>query len=234
LMIARLRSAAVMLTLVLILAACSPLSGSDPPIPSSSGSARGTSSGGLELHGTLIDPPFPPPTQILSDTSGQPVSVAGRARDSLTLLFFGYTHCHDACPTIMADLATARRLLPVEVRDRVTVLFVTEDPERDTPAVLRRWLDRIDPSFVGLIGGNDASKAMLKQLYLPETTRNAHPTPAIRHGDGHAHDEHGSYGLDHTGVVYGFSPQGRAVIYTGGTTPTEYAADFNRLLAESR
>jgi protein SCO1/2 len=152
----------------------------------------------------------------------------------LTVLFFGYTHCPDVCPTTMQDLAAARDLLAGELRDDVTVVFVTEDPERDTPGTLRRWLDRFDPAIVGLIGGNSASKAMLKELYLPETVQDPKPTQRVRHGSGHAHDEHGEYGVDHSGVVYAFAPQGWTVIYTGGTTAPQYAADFTRLLATTR
>lgn len=190
--------------------------------------------GGADLRGTLVDPPLPPPAQVLSDTAGQPFSVAAESRRQLTVLFFGYTHCPDVCPTTVADLASARRLLPGELRSRVTVAFVTEDPRRDTPSALRAWLDRLDPAFVGLIGGNRASTAMLKQLYLPETTRNPHPKEPVEHGDSRTHDDHDSYGVDHSGIVYAFSPQGQTVLYTGGTTPAQYAADFTHLLRGTR
>src|SRR5215218_10571817 len=112
--------------------------------------------------------------------------------------------------------------------------LLPKTPERDIPATLRRWLDRFDPAIVGLIGGNSASMAMLKELYLPETVRDPKPTQRVRHSNGHAHDEHGEYGVDHSGVVYAFAPQGWTVIYTGGTTAPQYAADFTRLLATTR
>ena len=127
------------------------------------------------LHGTVLNPPLPAPSQTLEDTDGRPFSIADQAHTHVTVLFFGYIHCPDVCPTTMADLAAARRKLPTTPRQKVTVVFVTEDPRRDTPAALRTWLDRIDPSFIGLIGGNTTSKAMLNQLYLPETQLN--PTP---------------------------------------------------------
>jgi protein SCO1/2 len=184
------------------------------------------------LHGTLLDPPMARPTQALRDTSGESFSLADRPEGELTVLFFGYTHCPDVCPTTMADLAAARARLPLELRDRVRVVFVTEDPRRDTDAALRRWLDRIDPSFVGLRGGNEATAAMLKQLYLPATQLAPNPEKPVEHP--HSDDErqhaHGKYGIEHSGVVYAFAPEGRAVIYTGGTTPGEYAEDFARLL----
>ena len=190
-----------------------------------------TDASGSRLHGTLVDPPLPRPTQVLRDTSGQVFSFADRPADELTVLFFGYTHCPDVCPTTMADLASARHQLPAPLRDRVTVVFVTEDPERDTPGSLRRWLDGFDPSFVGLRGGNAATKAVLEQLYLPATKRREHPQDPINHPDtGVRHHHHGDYAVEHAGVVYAFGPGRTTVIYSGGTKPSEYAADFTKLL----
>jgi protein SCO1/2 len=175
-----------------------------------------------------------PPTQTLKDTEGRAFSVAASSRHGLTLLFFGYTHCPDVCPTTVRDLAEARGSLTSDLRDRVTVVVVTEDPERDKPAALRRWLDRFDPTFVGLIDGNATSAAILKQLYLPETSRDPQPSTPVRHATNSAHDEHGKYGVDHSGVVFAFAPNGETVTYTGGTKPDQYAADFTRLLATTR
>ena len=76
-----------------------------------------------------------------------------RPAAQITALFLGDTHCPDVCPTTMADLAAAKRLLPTRITDRLKVVFVTEDPRRDTSSVLRAWLDGFDPTFVGLIGG---------------------------------------------------------------------------------
>lgn len=187
------------------------------------------------FYGTLIDPPLDPPTETLRDTTGEGFSVASRPLDEVTVLFFGYTHCPDLCPTTMADLAAARDQMPPRMRDRVTVAFVTEDPGRDRPAALRRWLDRFDPSFVGLRGGNAASRDMLAHLYLPQTERVDDPRKPIKHPSaGASHHEHGRYGVAHAGEVYAFGPGDRTVIYTGGTTPDEYAADFARLLSAAQ
>lgn len=81
------------------------------------------------------------------------------ARDpdaGITLLYVGYTNCDDICPTHMAMIARALDELPPEVRTRVRVIFITADPERDTPATLREWLDRFDASFIGLTGDPEA------------------------------------------------------------------------------
>lgn len=180
-----------------------------------------------ELHGTLVNPPLPRPRETLRDTSGRRFSLANAPKNEVTVLFFGYTHCPDLCPTTMADLATARSLVSAEMRSKITVVFVTEDPERDTPRALRRWLDSFDTSFVGLMGGNAATKAMLKQLYLPQTKLVSHPDKAIEHP---AHHHHGEYGVEHAGIVYTFGPGDTTLIYSGGTKPSEYASDFTRLL----
>ena len=184
-----------------------------------------------EYHGTLLDDPvMERPDLTLTDTAGRPFSFRDRPEGEVTVVFFGYTHCPDVCPTTMADLAAARRQLPEAVRDRVVVAFVTEDPERDTPAVLRDWLDGIDPDFVGLTGGNDDTEQALRELYMPETTVVTDPKdPVVHPEDGREHP--GDYGLEHTGIVYAFGPAG-TVVYTGGTRPREYAEDF-ALLADA-
>ena len=230
----RWRLAAALLTSPLGLLGCAPTPATRGPDSSVQASGTALSADRAGLHGTLVDPPIPPPAQVLRDTAGRPFSVSAESRRRLTMLFFGYTNCPDVCPSTMADLASARRLLPDDLRSQVTVVFVTEDPTRDTPAALRRWLDRLDPNFVGLRGGNRASTAMLEQLYSPETTRNPNPKDPVDDGGSGRHDDRDSYGVDHSGVVYGFTPQGETVLYTGGTTPAQYAADLTLLLAGSR
>jgi protein SCO1/2 len=195
------------------------------------------------FHGTLMQQAQPRPDLTLPTTSGDLFDLGDRPEDEITLLFFGYTHCPDLCPTTMADLALAQDMLAPEVRDRVQVVFVTEDPARDTPEALREWLDRFDPTFTGLIGGNEATAAALRELYLPDSAQVADPSTAIVHphqGDEHAGEDHGqdggghshgNYGVDHAGAVYAWGPGGRSVIYTGGTTPDQYAEDLTELAA---
>ncbi|TQN43103.1 protein SCO1/2 [Blastococcus colisei] len=195
------------------------------------------------FHGTRMQQAQPRPDLTLPTTSGDLFDLGDRPEDEITLLFFGYTHCPDLCPTTMADLALARDMLAPEIRDRVQVVFVTEDPERDTPEALREWLDRFDPEFIGLIGGNEATAAALRELYLPESAQVADPSTAIVHpheadehaGEAHGQDggghSHGNYGVDHAGAVYAWGPGSRSIVYTGGTTPDQYAEDLTRLAA---
>ena len=121
------------------------------------------------FNGTLIDPPLRPANVVLKDTHGTQFNLARLAPDKVTALFFGFTNCDDVCPTTMADLASARRSLPPSLAGKVTVLFVTVDPHRDTPPVLERWLGQFDPDFIGLRGPTDLIHQAERSLYLPES-----------------------------------------------------------------
>jgi protein SCO1 len=147
----RLLAAAAVLASV-ALAGCT-ASASTPPM-SGAISAEPTPQG--TYRGLALDPPQPRPTFTLTDTSGKPYDFAARTRGVPTLLFFGYTHCPDVCPTTMADTAAALRDTPQPLRGQVRVVFVTTDPARDTGKVLAAWLRNFDPDlptkFVGLTG----------------------------------------------------------------------------------
>ena len=110
--------------------------------------------GGYEgLH--LADP-YQKPDFTLTDTSGAPFDFAEQTADGPTLLFFGFTHCPDICPTTMADVMLALGEVDPAVAEKTSVVFVTTDPARDTPEVLGTYLDRFDSAlptpFIGLTG----------------------------------------------------------------------------------
>lgn len=164
-------------TLVLgLLPGCAPNPGkptSSPPLPVGSLSGR---PGGW--HGTMVDKPaLATPPGTFRTTAGQAYQFTRPPRDEVTVVFFGFTHCHDVCPTTMADLAAARRSLRPSVAEGLHVVFVTVDPKRDTPPVLHRWLTRYDPSFVGLRGSEATVHAAERSLYAPVsgTTPRASP-----------------------------------------------------------
>jgi protein SCO1/2 len=96
-----------------------------------------------------VAPGLPKPNFTLTDTNGNPYDLDGQTQGYLTALYFGYTNCPDVCPTHMANIAAALRQLPASVTSHIKVLFVTTDPARDTPAVLRAWLNNFDPTFIG-------------------------------------------------------------------------------------
>lgn len=182
------------------------------------------------FSGTLVDPPLRPATVALKSTQGAQVDLARPAPDKVTVLYFGFTKCDDVCPTTMADLAAARRSLPPSLAEKVTVLFVTVDPRRDTPPVLERWLGQFDQTFVGLRGPTDLVHAAERSLYLPESgsqSPSAHPDTD---GADHASKDGFTYKVDHSGLVYVFGPGDRLLLYSGGTTPAEYTEDLTRLL----
>src|SRR4051794_1801164 len=100
--------------------------------------------------GAVLHQPYHAPSTELTDTDGKPYSLADSTDKRLTLVFFGYTHCPDECPTTMATLASAVLQLDDGDRQNVQVVFVTTDPTRDTGPVVRRWLDHFSSSFVGV------------------------------------------------------------------------------------
>ena len=116
----------------------------------------GDDSGYAGLH--LADP-YQKPEFTLTDSAGAAYDFADRTGAGPTLLFFGYTHCPDVCPTTMADIALAMRKVDPAVAAETSVVFVTTDPARDTPDVLGAYLDQFDADlptqFVGLTGDQD-------------------------------------------------------------------------------
>ncbi|MGH8970657.1 MAG: SCO family protein, partial [Actinomycetes bacterium] len=114
-----------------------------------SGTATTRDSG---FAGVVQRPPLHRPAFALTDTAGRPYDFAARTRGTLTLLYFGYTRCPTECPTTLATVASALRGMPAAQRQQVTLVLVSTDPARDTRPVLREYLHRFDPAFVGLTG----------------------------------------------------------------------------------
>ncbi|MGK5552360.1 SCO family protein [Actinomadura kijaniata] len=158
------------------------------------------------------------PQVTLTGTDGKPHDLAERARGKVTLLFFGFTHCPDICPTTMADAAGAMSLLSPRERARTQVVFVTADPRRDGPAVLKDFLGRFDPSFVGLTGPVKEIRRAAADAKVPIT-----PPPA---------DARGNYQVSHGSnvMVYGPDGSGRLMFpYQFGSA--DMARDLRTLLA---
>ncbi|GAA2133905.1 SCO family protein [Kitasatospora kazusensis] len=115
-------------------------------------------------QGTTLTKHFDKPDLVLPDTSGQPFDLRKQTDGHPTLLFFGYTSCPDVCPTTMGDIGVAMSKLPPEDQKKIDVVFVSTDPVRDTPKVLRTWLDSFGKSFTGLTGDLEKVKAAAKTL----------------------------------------------------------------------
>ena len=106
------------------------------------------------FNGTELTPREPAPDIALTDQHDRPFSLSAQ-RGRVVLLYFGYTHCPDVCPATLGTFKAVRQQLGDAAGD-VRLVFVSVDPERDTPAVLRDYLDRIDPAIVGLTGSHAA------------------------------------------------------------------------------
>ena len=127
----------------------------------------------------------------LEDTSGR-VRHLEDFRGKAVVLFFGFTHCPDVCPTTLADLAGVMKTLGPEA-DRVQVLFVSVDPERDTPEALANYVGAFDPRFIALRGDLAATQRVAKEFKIYFEKR--------KQGD--------SYTVDHSAQSYVIDPQGR-------------------------
>ncbi|WP_328385630.1 SCO family protein [Streptomyces sp. NBC_00400] len=102
-----------------------------------------------------LDSPLAKPDLVLTDTSGKKYDLVEKTKGHPTLIYFGYTNCPDVCPLTMANIAVAVKQLPAAERKDLRVVFITSDPERDTPAALKKWLGGIDKDFTGLTGDFD-------------------------------------------------------------------------------
>jgi len=171
-----------------VLAACSSGSGSPPRRSELNDNPK---VGRYQGFGLL--PPQPRPSFTLTDTDGKRFSLSQTAGRP-TLLYFGYTHCPDVCPTTMADIAQALQDVPAKVRQATYVVFVTTDVKHDTGPVIAAWLRHFDPGlprqFVGLTGSQaqiDAAQASA-HVQLAEDDGQLHAADVVLYGaDDYAH-----------------------------------------------
>ncbi|MDO5289700.1 MAG: SCO family protein [Pseudomonadota bacterium] len=152
----------------------------------------------------------------LTDFHGQPRQLADFAGKAV-IVFFGFTQCPDVCPTTMGEMVQLKQALDAD-GDRLQVLFISIDPERDTPEVLREYMAAFDPSFLGLYAGSaDALAALAKQfkVYYKKVPGSTPDT----------------YSMDHTAASYVYDPQGRLRLYVRPGTPTDHLrSDVQQLL----
>ena len=171
-------------------------------------------------RGGLVTPPLPKPAFVLTDTSGAAFDFRHKTEGYVTLLFFGYTYCPDECPMHMANLSAALKKLPAGMAGEVKLVFVTTDPARDSPAVLRRWLDLFDRHFIGLTGTGRAIDAVERAAGVP---------PAVKTGLAS-----GNYAVSHANFVLAYSRDNLAhVIYPGGVSKDDWVHDLPMLIRET-
>jgi protein SCO1/2 len=106
------------------------------------------------FHSHVIDPPRLVADIRMKDEDGQLFEL-GKTQKKVVLLFFGYTHCPDECPLTLANLKLALEMLGAEAAQKVQVVMVSTDPDRDTPEVLNRYLNKFNADFLGITGSID-------------------------------------------------------------------------------
>ncbi len=152
----------------------------------------------------------------LPDVDGKMRTLADW-KGKVTVVFFGYTQCPDVCPTTMAELVQIRKSLGGE-GERIETVFVTIDPERDTPEILKAYVGNFGPGFTALRGSAEQTAAAAKEFkvfYAKAPGR----TP-------------GSYTMDHSAASFVFDATGRARLYVPyGGEPKNFAADLKQLVA---
>ncbi|MFD5425404.1 SCO family protein [Streptomyces sp. NPDC127084] len=216
----KLTAAALAVAAAMTLSACGP---TDDPAPAGAGGFGDVSAEPKTKAATVLDRPFTKPDLVLKDTKGESYDFRARTKGKPTLVYFGYTHCPDVCPLTMSNIAIARKKLPKADQDKLQVVFVTTDPERDTSAELAKWLPSAgDASFTGLTGDFPTIQAGARQLGIGID-------PPKKEKDGSVVSMHGAQ-------VVAFSPktdQGY-VLYGEDTSVEDYTKDLPKLIKGER
>ncbi|MCL4239772.1 MAG: SCO family protein [Dehalococcoidia bacterium] len=175
-----------------------------------------------EFRGVRQLPPLEMPDVTLTDTDNRPFRLREQTAGKLTLLYLGYTHCPDICPTHMADVARALDSLSESTAAQVSVVFITTDPERDTPEVLREWLDLFDSRFIGLTGTRE-------EINRAQFLLGVNPASKTDLGGG-------NYAVNHAAYVMAFTPEDQkaSLVYPADMSWEDYAADLAALVEERK
>ena len=172
------------------------------------------------FRGVGLPRPYKVPDVTLTDTSGKPYNLVDDTTKPVTLVFFGYTNCPDVCSLVMADMAAAMTQLDPQVARQVQPLFITTDPARDTPAVIRAYINRFHPSFEGLTGPMARIRDAAEPLGVPITGSRRLPS--------------GGYEVGHGSQVIGVTADDEAhVVWTQGTPVEDLVADIRTLVGRS-
>ena len=175
----------------------------------------------VTYRGGMVSPPLPKPKFILTDTSGVPFDFQTKTEGFLTLLFFGYTNCPDMCPMQMHMIAQSLKKIPQDTAHRIKVVFVTTDPDRDHPEVLRAYLDHFDKSFIGLTGSPTAIDAAQIAANIPPAKK----SPARPDG---------TYDVGHAAFVIAYTADNLAhVLYPVGMKEADLVHDLPYLARET-
>lgn len=180
----------------------------------------GCGGSGVEWHAKNIRGLMPDLEFTLTAPDGEPFTAEDRA-GQVRLLFFGFTNCPDICPATMARLQNAVKQMPQDMRDEVTLLFVSVDPERDTPERVGEYVDFFGDNIVGLTSDEETLRTLAKRY----RTTFGYGKP----------DENGDYDVSHSNAVYVFDGQGRArLLIRSDQSISQISEDLETLVRQER
>jgi protein SCO1/2 len=185
------------------------------------GNSKSSSS---SMRGDVLDPPIALPASAgpFTSTAGGSTTLGQLQTGKLLLVFFGYTHCPDVCPTTMADVGQALRESNADVRAATEVAFVTSDPVRDTPSVMHEWLSNFDTGlpnkFVGLTAANALIDNTAKKVGVPLE-------PPVK-------QKNGTWTVDHGAQLLAFQNGQAHLLWLSGTTVADYKHDLTQLVEQ--
>ncbi len=195
-----------MLTLFAVVASLLAACGADkPPEPTAT-----------PLPGTVLNPPRPLEDFTLTDHTGAPFSLSD-LRGRPALVFFGFTNCPDICPTTLGEFKRVKSLLGRDA-DEVAFVFVSVDPQRDTPERLAEYVGAFDPAFIGLTGDDAALRPIAQEfgVYYQAVPLEGSET---------------AYTVDHTASSFALDREGRlAIVFSYGTPPDAIVQRIRALL----
>ncbi len=177
------------------------------------------------LRGDVLDPPVALPAAAgpFTSTAGGTTTLGQLQTRKVMLVFFGYTHCPDVCPLTMADVGQALREADPQVRAATQVVFVTSDPARDTPSVMKEWLSHFDTGlpnkFVGLTAGTGLIDSTAKKVGVPLE-------PPVK-------QKNGTYTVDHGAQLLAFQNGSAHVLWLSGTSVADYKHDLTQLVEQA-
>ncbi len=170
-----------------------------------------------EYKGGVLEPALPMPDFELKDTNGQPFHLSDVEGD-ITLVYFGYTFCPDVCPLTVWDIKMA--LKDMEGRDRVKVVFISIDPERDTPEVLGAYLQAFDANYIGLTDDFEKVEVVMKPFGVFAEKEEVEDSAA-------------EYLMSHTARLYLINPDRELLLmYSFGFEADDLRSDLTYLLQQ--
>ncbi|WP_133911187.1 SCO family protein [Streptomyces sp. NBC_00582] len=205
-------AAALLAAATLTLSACGSGDSADTSV------AAVSEENGKQQAATVLDQPFTKPDLVLTDTQGKAYDLREETDGHPTLIYFGYTNCPDVCPLTMSNIAVAKKQLSRADQDELRVVFVTTDPDRDTPAALGKWLKGIDPQVVGLTGKFATIQAAARTVGI--SVEPPHK------------DKNGKMVSTHGTQVIAFSPKtnGGYLLYGEDATVDDYTKDLPKIM----